>query len=295
MPLYRAEAIVIRSWRYAEADLIVSFYSRDLGKIRGIAKGARKMTSRFGSSLQPFSHVMLQLFAKEGESLHRIRGVDVLHSFFSLAGEWERLETGARLLGLVDFVTPEAEQNDELFTLLLDALHLLAGTSDPDRVTTLVAIKLLAISGYEPELERCAQCGKQVNGRPISFLPSAGGVVCAGCTKEEALPLSRGTLQFLRRALTLSLEKGQRLRAGSRMRGEVRGVLLGAYGAAIGEDPRLPRLLDVSSAETKRGGVARQAGRASPGVPAKSGSRGRPPGVTRTAIGRRKALQERKR
>jgi len=172
MPLYRAEAIVIRSWRYAEADLIVSFYSRDLGKIRGIAKGARKMASRFGSSLQPFSHVMLQLFAKEGGSLHHIRSVDVLHSFFSLAGEWERLERGARLLGLVDLVTPEAEQNDELFTLLLHALHLLAGTSDPARVTTLVAIKLLALSGYEPELERCAQCGKRVNGRAILFSPS---------------------------------------------------------------------------------------------------------------------------
>lgn len=254
MPLYRAEGIVIRTWKYAEADLIVSCYSRELGKIRGIAKGARRMISRFGSSLQPFSHVMLQLYAKEGESLYVIRNADVLHSFFSLSREWERLATAGRLVGLGDIVTPEAERNEELFNLLLDALHLVAGAPDPARVATLVAVKLLALSGYEPELERCAKCGEPTGGGGIAFSASLGGIVCAPCARDrlEILPISNGALQFLRRALILSLEKGQRLRLGKQMREEVGRVLAGAYRAAVGEDRRLLRFLDIGGSEKER-------------------------------------------
>ncbi len=256
MPVHSGEAIVIRSWRYGEADLIVSAYSREFGKIRCIAKGARRSRSRFGLSLQQFNHAMLQLFVKEKGTLHQIRGVDVLQSFFTLASEWEKLKAAAMVVGLIDLVTPEAEPSDKVFDLLLETLHLLQGTSDPDRVAVSAAIKLLALSGYEPELEMCVRCTELPDERPAVFLPSAGGIVCSKCALDSdvAIPLSHGTVRFLRKALTLSLQKGQRLRLGKKMRQEVQRILFAAYGAAIGESSRLAALLELSCRGAIQGG-----------------------------------------
>jgi len=258
MSLYRVEAIVMRTWRYAEGDIIASCYSRELGKIRGIARGARRIPSHFGLSLQLLTHAILQFYIRPSDALYRIQNADVIHSFFSLASEWERLQIGARLVGLVDVVTPEAERNDQLFDLVLGALHLTASAPHPARVTPLFALRLLCLSGYEPELDRCAKCAGVADHGPIAFSPSAGGVMCPRCAKgqSEVLPLSPGTLKFLRRAQGISLEQGMRLRTGRQMGREVARVLLSAYAAAIGGDPRLHFLLGVEGEQGRPAGVS---------------------------------------
>jgi DNA repair protein RecO (recombination protein O) len=183
---FTTEALVIGSMRYREADRILTFYTRDRGRLSAIAKGVRRTTSKVGGRLEPFSLVRVSLHTGRG-SLYTVVGVDTLRTFQGVRDELFRMEEGARLLAVVRHLFPAEEANTPVFNLLVRAVARLAESPDPRTAACVVLatrLKLLALLGYAPAVASCAQCGSE--GPLQAFSPQLGGALCAACS-EQAL------------------------------------------------------------------------------------------------------------
>lgn len=224
MPLVKATAIVLSSRKWADADRIVTFYTKELGKIRGIARGARRLKSRFGAALEPFTLCHLNLFEKPGDSLFRVSHVDVIASFRLLREDLALMTSAARMVNVVAAVTPDGDPDPRLFDTLERGLASLPRSGDPVFTTLLFQIRLLGLTGFRPQTDHCAACGKtRLVGEP-QFSPVAGGLVCPTCAERQrarCVSLSRGSLSFLQQAIRLAPELVTRLRASGQVRSEI--------------------------------------------------------------------------
>ena len=184
MAAYETEAVVLRSIRYSEADVVLALLTRERGRVSAIAKGARTTRSRLGGRLQPGVLVHLTLHEGRGD-LAAIRGASVVDAHAGLWVEGHRLQSAACVLETLMRVMPEHEPSDEAWHLLARTLALLArapAPAGPARLDPLVLgcqAKLLVVSGLLPLLTVCARCGA---GPPLpAFSAAAGGAVCPGC------------------------------------------------------------------------------------------------------------------
>jgi DNA repair protein RecO (recombination protein O) len=200
VPTYRDEAVVLRTHKLGEADRIITLLSRQRGKIRAVAKGVRRTSSRFGARLEPFSHVDLQ-FAT-GRTLDVIVQVESLDAFGEpLTEDYAAYVAGQVMLETADrLVVEENEPALQQFMLLLGALRVLQrGTADGPRPATLVLdsylLRSLAVAGYAPSFTDCARCG--VVGPHQAFSPAAGGVVCESCRPAGCARPAAETLDLL--------------------------------------------------------------------------------------------------
>lgn len=180
MPLYRDEAIVLRTHKLGEADRIITLLSRHHGRIRAVAKGVRRTTSKFGSRLEPFMHVDLQL--AEGRSLDTVTQAETLTPFHAGVGlDYERYTAGTVMLETAErLVTEEREPSLQQFLLLVGGLRALtAGDRAPGSILDSYLLRSLAVAGYAPSFEACAHCG--LEGPHRWFNPSMGGMLCTTC------------------------------------------------------------------------------------------------------------------
>ncbi|HVN52425.1 MAG TPA: DNA repair protein RecO [Acidimicrobiales bacterium] len=189
--LYREEGVVLRTYRLGEADRIVVLCTRGRGKVRAVAKGVRKTKSKFGSRLEPTSHVALQLY--EGRELDIVTQVESLDHFRAIRDDLDRLAKASTMLEVVDQTMQEGSPNPRLFSMLVGALRALA---DHDGALVLPAFfwKLLALEGYGPILDECADCGS--SGPLVAFDLDVGGVLCAD--HRRGVALSPEALELLR-------------------------------------------------------------------------------------------------
>lgn len=177
----KAEAIVLRSMRFGEADRIIHAYTPNRGKISAIAKGVRRSRSRFGGRLEPFTHVALVLH--EGRSdLLTVTGADTVSAFRRLRDDAAAIDTAARACDAVARLFDTDEGHPPVFHLLANELALL--DADPGRHATpanqlAFRLKLLLAAGLAPALGACASCGSPEH--LVAFSGAAGGVVCAAC------------------------------------------------------------------------------------------------------------------
>lgn len=225
MPLLKTPAIVLKSRKWGDADRIVTFYTLRFGKLRGVARGARRLRSRFGGALEPFVHCELNLFEKRGDSLYRVTGSDIRDSFAGLRDDLSRMAAAARMANLVAAVTGEGDAHPGIFTTLLDGLHVLESGHDPALTALLIQIRLLGETGFRPQTDQCASCGNGP-GRPAArqFSPYAGGLVCPSCARRDrdgCLPMSAGSLALLQQALRWAPAAVPRLKATGRIRSEL--------------------------------------------------------------------------
>jgi DNA repair protein RecO (recombination protein O) len=183
MSLYRDEAIVVRTYKLAEADRIVVLFTKARGKVRSVAKGVRKTTSRFGARLEPTSHVALQLY--EGRNLDTITQAETLDHFRAIRDDLDRISRASSMLEAVDHITEEREPNNALFTMLLGALRALAADDHPLIVPGFFW-KLLALEGLSPMVDACVVCG--ADDRLCAFALDDGGVVCEDHRRGVPLP-----------------------------------------------------------------------------------------------------------
>jgi DNA repair protein RecO (recombination protein O) len=190
---YKTEAIVLRSFRYAEADRVLHLYTTDRGRVGAVAKGVRKTTSRFGARLEPLSHVELLLHQGSGE-LHSVTGVSLIDPHRAAREDPYRLSVGLVGLEAMLKLFPEQERNERAFlalTRFLDAVDVLqqhSGRPALDPLALGFQLKLLWLSGYLPHLDACVECG--ATDGLLGFLPQAGGAVCAACEPLGTIPLS---------------------------------------------------------------------------------------------------------
>jgi len=196
----QTEAIVLKVIDYGESDRIVTFFTADFGKIRGIAKGARRSRKRFANALEPFCFLRIHFSRRNPESLALISGCDVLTHFPAIRGHLEKTLAASYLVDLSDQFTPDEKRNEAAFCLLHAFLTLLEGSSAIEALTRFFEIRLLGISGYDPVLDLCLACKKPI-GKEASYCFDAarGGLTCNHCGdgSPDAIPVSLGTIRTL--------------------------------------------------------------------------------------------------
>ncbi len=230
----QAEAVVLRSLRFGEADRILHLFTKELGRVGAIAKGARKTRSRFGARLEPFSHVEVQLHVGRGE-LATVTGVDLVRSHQALAADPYRLGVGSIGLEAVLKLFIDHDPSPRAFHALVRFLDLLddGGQPDPsgpdpalDPLALSLQLKLLWLAGYLPHLSSCAACGRE--GPLTAFSARAGGAVCAACG-EGALPASAAAFLGMRALLEQPLAGARPAGLGAAARRETLAIVEAVY------------------------------------------------------------------
>ncbi len=241
MPLVKTTAIILKSRKWGEADRIVTLFTKELGKIRGVARGARRLKSRFGAALEPFTCCHVNLFEKPGDSLFRVSHVDVMTSCQALREDLDLMMSAARMVNVVAAVTPDGDPDAELFATLEQGLLSLPQSRDPAFTALLFQIRLLGLTGFRPQTDHCASCSKtRVLGDP-QFSAVAGGLVCSICAARQrvrCIALSRGSVLFLQQAIRLAPMLVTRLKATGRVRSEIEAAIEGYVTVVAGK--RLP-------------------------------------------------------
>jgi DNA repair protein RecO (recombination protein O) len=224
MPLLKTPAITLKSRKWGDADRIVTFYARDLGKIRAVARGARRLKSRMGAALEPLTLCDLNLFEKSGDTLYRVSQVDLVEPFVRFREDLTLMAAAARMANVVGAVTPDGDPDAHLFDTLEQGLRSLITSDDPAFTALLFQIRLLGLTGFRPQTDHCSACGKTRVIQEPQFSPVSGGLVCMACAARQrvpCLPLSRGSLSFLQQALRLAPAIVTRLKAVGQVRCEV--------------------------------------------------------------------------
>jgi DNA repair protein RecO (recombination protein O) len=192
---FKTEAVVLRSIRLGEADRVLHLYTEDRGRLGAVAKGVRRVKSRFGGRLEPLARVKLVLH--EGRSdLCTITAADTVHAHASLREHRASIERATDACDAVLRLFDAAEPNRPAYNLLCHELALLDG--DEKLATRAQALafrmKLLLAAGFVPELAACAACGEREH--LGAFSAAAGGVVCPGC-EAGSFPFSAEAHRFM--------------------------------------------------------------------------------------------------
>lgn len=203
MPLYKDQGIVLGAVKLAEADKIVSILTQGSGKIRAVAKGIRRTSSRFGARLEPFTHVSVMLY--RGRNLDTVTQAEIINPFRTVRDDFSLFSAGETMLEAADKVAEEHERNVPLFLLLVRGLRALdMQPAEPAVVAEAFLLKLLSLSGFAPGLSACAVCGAMEVGR---FSHSQGGAVCDNCHDRDAQRVNPEALAWLAAQVAIPLEE----------------------------------------------------------------------------------------
>ncbi|MFN3652165.1 MAG: DNA repair protein RecO [Armatimonadota bacterium] len=179
--VYRTEAVVIRRVNTGETDRVLTLFTRDLGKISAIAKGARGPRSRLSAVTEPFTYFR-GLMAK-GQTLDVLTQAEVQSSFPGIRKDLTRIGYASYFVELVDAGTEERQESPELWDVLLASLAALETAATPDVLARAFELHAMRLLGYEPSLFRCALCQGEVGVPGTGFHPTRGGIVCPRCAR----------------------------------------------------------------------------------------------------------------
>ncbi len=196
--LYRVEAIILKRTDVGEADRLLTLYTPDHGKLRAVAKGARKPSSRKTGHVELLNRAALMIAV--GHDLDIITQADTLESFLTLRNDLDRLSYAYYFAELVDRFTEEEEENRQVYDLLLEALRWLEKTEQLLRTARFFELRLLDAVGYRPQLQRCVNCGQELSPEENFFTPEGGGVLDPRCrdSHRDSQAVSLNALKVLR-------------------------------------------------------------------------------------------------
>jgi len=192
--LYRDEGVVLRTMRLGEADRIVTLLTRAHGKVRAVAKGVRRTTSKFGGRLEPLSHVALLCW--KGRELDIVNQAEVTEAFRTVREDLSRVAKAFTVLEVADQLSLEHHPTPRLYEMVLGALRAL-DSEDSAMLVPGFLLKALALEGSAPMVDACASCGAE--GELVAFDLLQGGTLCRDCRRGR--PLSPAALEMVRRVL----------------------------------------------------------------------------------------------
>ncbi len=196
--LYRVQAIILKRTDVGEADRLLTLCTPERGKLRAVAKGARKPSSRKTGHVELFNHASLLIAV--GREIDVITQADTLDAFLPLRGDLDRLSYAYYFAELVDRFTEEEEENPAVFDLILRSFHWLGRTEQLARTARYFEMRLLDALGYRPQLYRCVNCGEELQPEENFFSPEGGGMLNPKCRESHphALAVTLNALKVLR-------------------------------------------------------------------------------------------------
>lgn len=192
MGLVETQAIVLQTYKLADADKIVLCMTEKAGLVRGVARGARRLKSKFGASLEPFTLIQLTFFEKETRELVTIKDAEIVKSYFHASGSHESFEGLVYILELVKEFAPPHHADEKLFKMLRACIDFLAGA--PGRASAVNAyteLWTLKLTGFLPDFKNCGECGTPLGEsfRGQLYISHEGVLWCQDCRKGGAQPL----------------------------------------------------------------------------------------------------------
>ncbi len=184
MSLIETEALILKNYSLAEADKIVLFLTRTHGLVRGVAKGAKRLKSRFGSGLEPFSVINLEYFQKEERELVSVRQIELKNSLFEKASNVENLKTFSYLADLLSEFAPPNEPNELLYRMTVACLET-AEEKNLAKLRLYFEVWLLKLAGYLPLWNNCDDCKRQFSPDENAFLVVSFHLCCINCQKNR--------------------------------------------------------------------------------------------------------------
>lgn len=212
MPSYSAEAVVLRKADFGEADQILTLLTRYHGKVSAVAKGVRRVDSRKGGNLDLLNHV--KTFLAEGKNLDLITEVELLSAWPKLKSDLEKVALAYQVAELANEFLVEGQENREVYDLILTTLREIEAGSKPEQALTIFKVKLLPALGFQPQLDHCVRCGRELPPDGLALSPELGGVVGPEERAEDAFAwgVSTDALKVWRFFLKEPVEVGLKLK-----------------------------------------------------------------------------------
>ncbi|MGA8220102.1 MAG: DNA repair protein RecO [Candidatus Acidiferrales bacterium] len=208
MPLHESEAIVLQSYPLGEADRIVSFLSRTTGRVRGVAAGARRTKSRFGSTLERLSHIRIWFFERENRDLVRINQCELIESFLGAFSDYTSGPALSLLSEITEAVLPDHEASDTNFRLLLLVAQTIKRTHKPELPLAYFTLWTVKLGGWLPPLDACSRCGRELGpAESAYFSRSASALACSKCRTPGMRVISPAALAAARKMLAERLDR----------------------------------------------------------------------------------------
>jgi DNA repair protein RecO (recombination protein O) len=210
MSVLTSEAVVLRTWPVHEADLIVSFYTRDYGRMRGVAKAALKSRKRFGGALEPMTLTRAWFAERPRQELVRLDQLEILRSPLSAPVDHTRMAVLSFYAEVLDEALPERDPQDAVFRLLVSVLEQTSavqpepvppGITQPWMPLTYFSLWMTRLMGLLPDIGRCMVCGEPLRGADVSYSSNADGLFCGLHANGSASALSADSWQLAQRML----------------------------------------------------------------------------------------------
>ena len=242
--LYRCEGLTLRKAAIGEADLVVTVFTAEHGKLRAVAKGARRSSSKMVGHLEPLTQVRLSL--ARGRELEIITQAQVTDGFALLKDDLSSMTRGLYVAELLDGFGPEDNPSPELFRLGTGVLRELPQAKDQEVPLRYFEFHLLRLTGVLPELYQCVECGSEIAPDAHRFSVNLGGVLCPACAPAEALvrPLSLRAMKVLRLMHRGSLPETAALTLNPPLAAELKSLLSHTVRYWLGKDVRTDAFLE---------------------------------------------------
>lgn len=225
MRFYRTEAIVLADSDLGDQDKVITFFSKDYGKVKAVAKGARRLKSRFSPAIQMLSYVRAILYQSRRIAMDTLNECEINSSFLGIRNDLLRLAYGYYIAELIIKFIQGSETPQFLFDLLLKTLFLLEKIPKKSLfgLTRGFELKMLTVLGYRPFLEGCIECGRPIKrGNFLYFSGNEGGILCPTCSKDKAgRTISGKAVQWMRFLLNGSLDKVVQVKLTQELRREL--------------------------------------------------------------------------
>ena len=241
---FRVEAVVLRHQDYGEADRLLTIYTRQIGKTRVLAKGARKIASRKAGHIEPLTQVKLQL--AKGRDMFLITQADTVDAYLPLRDDLLLTSQALYILELLDrFTYVDDTENPSTFRLLTDTLARLTAKDDPWLVTRYYEMRLLDYLGFRPQLLECVNCGREIKAEDQFFSYRAGGVICPRCGQglPHLKPISVETLKYFRHFQRSSYRDAARARPSADVQEEAESLMQGYFTYLLERELNTPGFL----------------------------------------------------
>ena len=253
--VYRCQGITLRKAAIGEADLVVTIFTPQNGKLRGVARGARRPTSKLVGHLEPLTLGWFSV--ARGRELETISQAQVIDALPAVKESLPMMTRGLYIAELLDGFAPETGPAPGLYRLACDALRALPGAADPEAPLRYFEFHLLRLTGMLPELYQCVECGSAIAPEAHRFSVNLGGVLCPRCAPPEAVvrPLSLRAMKVLRLMHRGALAETAALSLNPALAAELKAILSGAVRYWLGKEIRagqfLERLQDETRSKTK--------------------------------------------